>query len=126
MFVKDSLDLARLTVVVVLDTWELGLEDDMADNSNLFIYDIYREVVRPLHSLKGLHHIQFDLGWFMGLEPIIVKAIMGEKYVDRHSEESIHIKSRDRPFFRVPTWYEANHFTAVDSSWPVLWYHQRV
>ncbi|PSS10877.1 hypothetical protein M430DRAFT_180225 [Amorphotheca resinae ATCC 22711] len=108
-FVKDNLELSRLSIVIILETWDLGLFRE--SEQNRFIYDVYCQVTRTSRMIRGVYDIRFELGWFIGLEPLMAKAVMGEKYINRHPETHIPLRDRDQSFFKVPTWYNPSDLT---------------
>jgi hypothetical protein len=57
-------------------------------NRSRFLYDIYCDLGRALHSIPDLNDLYFDNGWFVDLGPLLARDIIGdEKYKPRPGPE---------------------------------------
>jgi hypothetical protein len=108
-FVKDNIELSVLSIVITFKTRDLGLL--RRHEKTRFIYDVYCQVTRTMRILGGVYDICFELGWFIGLEPLMAKAVVGDKYRHRHAETNIPIRDRNRRKFKIPAWYKPSDLT---------------
>lgn len=109
-YMSAELDVSRLQITVEVNTFDMGCFTDDADETRP-IYDVYRDLVRAFRLMRGVQDIRFDVGWFIMLEPIMAKGVMGENHIDRHPGWDFSEEQRKRQFFKLPAWYKETDFT---------------
>lgn len=111
VFIRDNFEVSKLSITVILESWDIGCYAE--DDEDLrFIYDIYRDITRALRQLPALEDVQFDLGWFIYLEPIMRRAVLGRGIPMGLSKPKYSHPEGDPPVcFRLPTWYKRGDFT---------------
>ena len=82
-FVKQNFDVGKLCLFInTLANWclchRLRYKEDIR-----YVYDAYCEIVQQLLILQGLGDMYLELPWFRGLDVILERRIMGERYDSR-------------------------------------------
>ncbi|CAG8951697.1 hypothetical protein HYFRA_00005497 [Hymenoscyphus fraxineus] len=110
-YLNANLNTRQLSITVILETFDVGgyAEDD---EDLRILYEIYRDVTRAFREMTGLEDIQFDVGWFIYLEPIMRRAVLGRGVEMGLVREKRPYREGDPPgCFRLPVWYKRGDFT---------------
>lgn len=109
-FIKRNLNIEKLSIVINTSAaFDLCLwPDDDEEERNRGIYDVYCSITDSLLLLRGqLQNLQFELGWFTGLAPLLAKEVMGDRYTHSEVEVVKHKEEKDETdrMHEVPSWY---------------------
>lgn len=112
VFIRDNFELRRLSITVTIDSFDCGAYEPEYEDTR-YIYDIYRDMTRAFRLLHTLEDVQFDLGWFKDLEPVMKQAILGQQQPMCLPKPKPAVPSRRESgeWFRLPTWYQEEDFT---------------
>lgn len=118
IFIKTHCSLTRLSVGVIVESYDLGCMV-ANDDETRFIYDVCCDITRALKILKELKDVQFELGWFLEMEPLMRKAILGPQHPKILNRPSSWpwIRSADGTMqlgFALPTWYKESDIMSDD------------
>lgn len=112
IFIRDNFDLERLSITVVIESHDLGCFVEETEDAR-FIYNVYCDIVQAMTLLHVLEDIQFKLGWFIDLEPLMEQAILGEQHPKYSSKQQAAPLGSGGPRFIIPTWYREVDFMRV-------------
>ncbi|CAG8983950.1 hypothetical protein HYALB_00008810 [Hymenoscyphus albidus] len=114
--IKQNLNTTHLSITVILETFDTGgyAEDD---EDLQLLYDIYRDITRAFRLLNELEDIQFDVGWFIYLEPIMRRAVLGRAVLMGLLKLKWSYPEGDPPgCFRLPVWYRRGILRGVEGA----------
>ncbi|EPE33218.1 hypothetical protein GLAREA_06230 [Glarea lozoyensis ATCC 20868] len=111
-FIKARLNVPALSITVVTDTFDLGMDPHSSDEGvQRHIYNIYCDITRSLCVLDGIGHIKFELGCFGQLESLMSRKVVGKDREELYPEADLSIMSRRYVGFEAPHWFKEEDFT---------------
>jgi hypothetical protein len=111
-FIKAHLNVPTLSITVVADTFDIGMDPHASDESaQRHIYNIYCDITRSLCILGGAGYIKFALGCFGQLESLMSRKVVGKNREELYPEANISLIDKRYIGFEAPHWFKEQDFT---------------
>jgi len=106
-FIKDNFNISNLSIVIDSEEMYDHCMEAEREEDNRFYYEASREIADAMCILRGIRDIHFRLAWFVPMGPIFARSVMGDGYIDRHSQKK-PTKPTYEMEWRVPSWHNTS------------------